>query len=46
MKDLNAELVLGYIPRQIDKYEIRIPKGSGALVANYVQNRGHKSGPE
>lgn len=39
LKDLNAELVLGYIPRQVEKHMIRLPKGAGRIVADYVQNR-------
>lgn len=36
LKDLNAELYLGYIPRQIQKHFIRVPKGAGTLVSSYV----------
>lgn len=36
LKDLNAELLLGYIPRQIDKHYIRVPKGASTLVSKYV----------
>ncbi len=36
LKDLNAELFLGYIPRQVDRHFIRVPKGSGTLVASYL----------
>ncbi|MBC7372027.1 MAG: lytic transglycosylase domain-containing protein [Bdellovibrionaceae bacterium] len=36
MKDLNAELLLGYVPRQIDKHFIRVPKGALNLVSTYV----------
>lgn len=40
LKDLNAELYLGYIPRQVSKHFIRVPKGAGTLVSGYVlQNR-------
>ncbi|WII70667.1 lytic transglycosylase domain-containing protein [Bdellovibrio sp. 22V] len=40
LKDLNAELYLGYIPRQVEKHFIRVPKGAGRLVSSYVyQNR-------
>lgn len=37
LKDLNAELLLGYIPLQVDKHTIRIPKGARSLVIDYVQ---------
>jgi membrane-bound lytic murein transglycosylase D len=32
LKDLNAELLLGYVPRQIDKHYIRVPKGATAMM--------------
>lgn len=38
MKDLNAELVLGYIPLQVQKHAIRVPRGSQRLIMEYVQN--------
>ncbi|MBX2988554.1 MAG: lytic transglycosylase domain-containing protein [Bdellovibrionaceae bacterium] len=39
IKDLNAELILGYVPREINKHTIRLPRGAGRIVAEYVQNR-------
>ena len=36
LKDLNAELVLGYIPRQVDRHMIRVPKGASTRVASLV----------
>jgi membrane-bound lytic murein transglycosylase D len=36
LKDLNAELVLGYVPRQISKHPIRVPKGSTAIVSQLL----------
>jgi membrane-bound lytic murein transglycosylase D len=36
LKDLNAELYLGYIPRQVEKHYIRVPKGASRFVASYV----------
>jgi membrane-bound lytic murein transglycosylase D len=35
LKDLNAELVLGYIPRQVSHHYIRVPKGAAGLVTEY-----------
>lgn len=35
LKDLNAELILGYIPRQVENHYIRVPRGAGKLVANH-----------
>ncbi|MGZ3773817.1 MAG: lytic transglycosylase domain-containing protein [Pseudobdellovibrionaceae bacterium] len=36
LKDLNAELYLGYVPRQVEKHFIRVPKGAGGIVSTYV----------
>ncbi|GIL16688.1 MAG: hypothetical protein BroJett040_04390 [Oligoflexia bacterium] len=36
LKDLNAELVLGYIPRQVEKHQIRVPRGSIAAVSEFL----------
>lgn len=37
LKDLNAEIVLGYIPNQIPKHSLRVPKGSFALVGEFIE---------
>lgn len=37
LKDLNAELTLGYIPRSVNKHYIRVPHGSGSIVAAHIQ---------
>lgn len=38
MKDLNAEIILGYIPRQVGSHKIRVPKGAGQIVSRqFVQ---------
>ncbi|MEK2644167.1 lytic transglycosylase domain-containing protein [Bdellovibrio sp. BCCA] len=42
LKDLNAELYLGYIPRQVEKHFIRVPKGAGRLVSSYVYQNHRK----
>ncbi len=39
LKDLNAELILGYVPRHIQSHFIRVPKGAGKIVASYVEKR-------
>jgi membrane-bound lytic murein transglycosylase D len=36
MRDLNPELVRGFIPRQVKYHRIRVPKGSVSTVAEYV----------
>ncbi len=43
LKDLNAEIVLGYIPRQVAKHMIRVPKGSVPLVAEYIDDKARNS---
>lgn len=42
LKDLNAELVLGYIPRHVDRHFIRVPKGASQYVSRYVYNNQRK----
>lgn len=42
LKDLNAELILGYIPRHVDRHFIRVPKGASIYVSRYVQNSQRK----
>ncbi len=39
LHDLNAELVLGYIPRNVNAHYIRIPKGSARMVSQYVHEK-------
>ena len=36
LKDLNAELILGYIPNQVASHSIRVPKGSSSMVSQYL----------
>ncbi len=43
LKDLNSELILGYIPRQISQHDIRVPKGSVSLVSQYLEVRRGKN---
>jgi len=38
LKDLNAELYLGYIPRQVEKHYIRVPKGASQMVSAFVHS--------
>jgi membrane-bound lytic murein transglycosylase D len=38
LKDLNAELYLGYIPRQIENHFVRVPKGAAKLASNFVHD--------
>ncbi len=37
LQDLNAELLLGYVPKQVNQHLIRIPKGAQTLVSEYIQ---------
>jgi membrane-bound lytic murein transglycosylase D len=39
LKDLNAELVLGYVPRGVTSHYIRIPKGSARTVSQYIHGK-------
>lgn len=36
LRDLNAELVLGSIPVQVEKHAIRVPRGSQQLIISYL----------
>lgn len=36
LKDINSELVLGYIPKEVKKHLIRVPKGSKGMVGDYL----------
>lgn len=35
LKDLNAELLTGYIPNQVPQFPIRVPRGAMSLVAEF-----------
>ena len=37
LKDLNPDLIRGFIPREIDKHLIKIPVGSKPLVRQYAK---------
>ncbi len=37
LRDLNAELVLGYVPLQVDRHPVRIPNGAQQKVLEFVQ---------
>lgn len=39
LKELNSELVLGYIPNQVPNHLIRVPKGSFQKVAQYFSTK-------
>lgn len=43
LRDLNAELFLGYIPRQQKSHIMRVPMGAKARVSRFVQNIAMKS---
>ena len=42
MKDMNSELVLGYIPRQVDGHHIRIPLGSMSIAKQFFHDQSKK----
>jgi len=37
LKDLNAELLLGYIPKQISRHYIRVPQGATSMVLSFIE---------
>ncbi len=43
LKDLNSELVLGYVPRQISHHQLRVPKGASPLISKYLEARSGKN---
>lgn len=42
IRDLNAELLLGYVPRQIDGHHIRIPLGSLGMARQFFRDQNKK----
>lgn len=41
LKDLNPELIKGFVPRNIPEHGIRIPKGSTMTVSQYIRLQGY-----
>lgn len=39
LKDMNAELILGYVPVQVEKHTIRVPKGAALAASSFIQKR-------
>lgn len=39
LKDMNAELLLGYIPVQVEKHTIRVPKGAAQVATNFLRKK-------
>jgi membrane-bound lytic murein transglycosylase D len=42
MRELNAELILGYIPKGVSGHPIRIPLGSLSLAKQYFRDQNKK----
>ena len=42
MKDLNSELLLGYIPKQVEGHPIRIPLGSLSVAKQFFRDQNKK----
>ena len=42
MKDLNSELILGYVPKQVDGHNIRIPLGSLSVAKQFFRDQNKK----
>lgn len=38
LQDMNAELVLSYVPSEIPRHKIRVPAGSASLVSRWVDS--------
>jgi membrane-bound lytic murein transglycosylase D len=43
MKELNSELLLGYVPKQIDGHPIRIPLGSLSVAKQFFRDQNKKT---
>lgn len=40
IKELNSELIIGYIPKQVSAHTIRVPAGAGKIIAEFIsQNK-------
>jgi membrane-bound lytic murein transglycosylase D len=37
LRDLNAEILVGFIPKQVERHQIRVPLGSSKMVSDYIQ---------
>lgn len=37
LQELNPELIRGFIPREVRSHQIRVPKGAGLVVSQYVR---------
>lgn len=42
LRDLNAELILGYVPKTIAQHPIRVPKGAAAQARNFFREQSKK----
>lgn len=42
MRDLNAELILGYVPRQVEGHHVRIPLGSLNIARQFFRDQNKK----
>lgn len=39
LKDLNSELLVGYVPRQVENHVIRVPSGAGPMISQFLTSR-------
>lgn len=39
LKELNSELLVNYIPRQIDSHTIRVPSGAGKIISEFLAKK-------
>jgi len=43
LKELNSELVIGYIPKQVVYHTIRVPSGAGKIIAEFLVDKNSHS---
>jgi membrane-bound lytic murein transglycosylase D len=39
LKDMNAELIRGYVPSNLERFPIRVPRGSVTMVADFFKDK-------
>jgi membrane-bound lytic murein transglycosylase D len=40
IKELNSELIIGYVPKNVTSHTIRVPSGAGKIIAEYISQKG------
>lgn len=39
IKELNSELLIGYIPKSVNSHPIRVPSGAGKIISEYIAQK-------